>query len=149
MKYMKFFAVLTTLFILVSCGKKSEIINAELSQEITDNVEFSEQLTQIDTINAQKRYMLSSKDYSEITAFVGTASVCDEFVIVKTSNTEGIIEDLRSYIDSKKESYKTYRQNEIYKLDNAIIEQYEDAVVMIITADSDDAIRVYEEYLKK
>ena len=149
MKYMKFFAVLTTLFLLVSCGKKSEIINAELSQEITDNVEFSEQLTQIDTINAQKRYMLSSKDYSEITAFVGTASVCDEFVIVKTSNTEGIIEDLRSYIDSKKESYKTYRQNEIYKLDNAIIEQYEDAVVMIITADSDDAIRVYEEYLKK
>ena len=149
MKYMKFFAVLTTLFILVSCGKKSEIINAELSQEITDNVEFSEQLTQIDTINAQKRYMLSSKDYSEITAFVGTASVCDQFVIVKTSNTEGIIEDLRSYIDSKKESYKTYRPNEIYKLDNAIIEQYEDAVVMIITADSDDAIRVYEEYLKK
>lgn len=149
MKYMKIFAVLTTLFLLVSCGKKSEIINAELSQEITDNVEFSEQLTQIDTINAQKRYMLSSKDYSEITAFVGTASVCDEFVIVKTSNTEGIIEDLRSYIDSKKESYKTYRPNEIYKLDNAIIEQYEDAVVMIITADSDDAIRVYEEYLKK
>ena len=149
MKYMKIFAVLTTLFLLVSCGKKSEIINAELSQAIKDNVEFSEQLTQIDTINAQKRYMLSSKDYSEITAFVGTASVCDEFVIVKTSNTEGIIEDLRSYIDSKKESYKTYRPNEIYKLDNAIIEQYEDAVVMIITADSDDAIRVYEEYLKK
>ena len=149
MKYMKIFAVLTMLFLLVSCGKKSEIINAELSREITDNVEFSEQLTQIDTINAQKRYMLSSKDYSEITAFVGTASVCDEFVIVKTSNTEGIIEDLRSYIDSKKESYKTYRPNEIYKLDNAIIEQYEDAVVMIITADSDDAIRVYEEYLKK
>ena len=149
MKYMKIFTVLTTLFLLVSCGKKSEIINAELSREITDNVEFSEQLTQIDTINAQKRYMLSSKDYSEITAFVGTASVCDEFVIVKTSNTEGIIEDLRSYIDSKKESYKTYRPNEVYKLDNAIIEQYEDAVVMIITADSDDAIRVYEEYLKK
>ena len=149
MKYMKIFAVLTTIFLLMSCGKKSEIINSELSREITDNVEFSEQLTQVDTINAQKRYMLSSKDYSEITAFVGTASVCDEFVIVKTSNTEGIIEDLRSYIDSKKESYKTYRQNEIYKLDNAIIEQYEDAVVMIITADSDDAIRVYEEYLKK
>ena len=149
MKYMKIFAVLTTLFLLVSCGKKSEIINAELSREITDNVEFSEQLTQIDTINAQKRYMLSSKDYSEITAFVGTASVCDEFVIVKTTDTEGITEDLRSYIDSKKESYKTYRPNEIYKLDNAIIEQYEDAVVMIITADSDNAIRVYEGYLKK
>ena len=149
MKYMKIFAVLTMLFLLVSCGKKSEIINAELSREITDNVEFSEQLTQIDTINAQKRYMLSSKDYSEITAFVGTASVCDEFVIVKTTDTEGITEDLRSYIDSKKESYKTYRPNEVYKLDNAIIEQYEDAVVMIITADSDDAIRVYEEYLKK
>ena len=149
MKYMKIFTVLTTLFLLVSCGKKSEIINAELSREITDNVEFSEQLTQIDTINAQKRYMLSSKDYSEITAFVGTASVCDEFVIVKTTDTEGIAEDLRSYIDSKKEIYKTYRPNEVYKLDNAIIEQYEDAVVMIITADSDDAIRVYEEYLKK
>ena len=149
MKYMKIFAVLTTIFLLMSCGKKSEIINSELSREITDNVEFSEQLTQIDTINAQKRYMLSSKDYSEITAFVGTASVCDEFVIVKTTDTEGITEDLRSYIDSKKESYKTYRPNEIYKLDNAIIEQYEDAVVMIITADSDDAIRVYEEYLKK
>ena len=149
MKYMKIFAVLTTIFLLMSCGKKSEIINSELSREITDNVEFSEQLTQVDTINTQKRYMLSSKDYSEITAFVGTASVCDEFVIVKTTDTEGITEDLRSYIDSKKESYKTYRPNEVYKLDNAIIEQYEDVVVMIITADSDNAIRVYEGYLKK
>ena len=149
MKYMKIFAVITAFVLLASCGKKSEIINAELSQAIKDNVEFSEQLTQIDTINAQKRYMLSSKDYSEITAFVGTASVCDEFVIVKTTDTEGIAEDLKSYIDSKKESYNTYRPNEVYKLDNAIIEQYKDAVVMIITADSDDAIRVYEEYLKK
>ena len=124
MKYMKIFAVLTTIFLLMSCGKKSEIINSELSREITDNVEFSEQLTQVDTINAQKRYMLSSKDYSEITAFVGTASVCDEFVIVKTTDTEGITEDLRSYIDSKKESYKTYRPNEVYKLDNAFNAAY-------------------------
>ena len=148
-KHIKLFVILAAILLLVSCGKKDEIINAELSRALSENASFDERLTQIDTDTAEKRYMLNSKDYNEITAYTGTASVCDEYVIIKTSNPEGVAEKLKKYIESKKKIYESYRPNEVYKLDNAVIEQYKDAVVMIVTDDTLNAVEVYKEYLKK
>ncbi|MBQ3124616.1 MAG: DUF4358 domain-containing protein [Clostridia bacterium] len=148
-KYFRIIPVIALLIILAGCGKIEEIVISELGDVLGTSVAFSEQLTQIDTANIEKRYLLNSKDYSEITAFVGTAAVCDEYVIVKTDATEAMAEKLGRYIEEKRKTYKKYRPDEVGKLDNAIIETYENAVVMIVTADSENALDVYKEYLKK
>lgn len=137
------------LIMLVGCGKIDEVVTAELSETLRSSVMFSEQLTQIDTGNIEKRYSLNAKDYSEITAFVGTAAVCDEYLIVKTDSPDAMKEKLGKYIGDKRKIYEKYRPGELDKLDNAIIEAYENAVTMIITADVENARNVYEEYLKK
>lgn len=148
-KYFMMIPVLIVVFLLSGCGKKEEIDSSELSGVLSGNVAFSEQLTQINTGNIERRYDFNSRDYNEVTAFVGTASVCDEYLIVKTDAPQGIAEKLGNYIENKKKIYEEYRPGEIYKLDNAIVETYNNAVVMIITADSENALDVYKEYLKK
>lgn len=148
-KYFKIIPVIALLILLIGCGKIEEIVITELSEALGNSVAFSEQLTKIDTENIKRRYSLTSKDYSEITAFVGTAAVCDEYLIVKTDAPEAMQEKLGKYIESKRKIYEKYRPDEIDKLDNAIIETYENAVVLIVTADRENALEVYKEYLKK
>lgn len=148
-KYFKIIPVLLLMMLVMSCGKIEEIAITELSETLAAFVAFSEQLTQLDTENIEKRYSLNSKDYSEITAFTGTAAVCDEYVIVKTETPAAIKEKLGKYIEGKRKIYEDYRPAEVYKLDNAVIEEYNNAVVMIITADSENALDVYKQYLKK
>lgn len=143
-------ALIALLVLLVcGCGKKEMIEISELSSTLAESVSFSEQLTEIDASNIERRYALNSKDYTEITAFVGTLSTCDEYVIVKTENPEAITEKFNKYIEKKREEYKVYRPDEVHKLDSAVIETHNKSVVMIITADSENAIDVYKKYLKK
>ena len=137
------------LLMIMGCGKKEEIVIDDLSSAISANVVFSEQLTQIDTKNIERRYSLNAKDYNEIKSFVGTVSVCDEYVIVKTDAPQTMADKFNEYIKDKRDIYEAYRPNEVHKLDSAVIETYNNAVVMIVTADSENALNVYKEYLKK
>lgn len=149
MKKCLMFIPLILIVFLVGCGKKEEIVISDLSSAISESVKFSERLTQLDTENIEKRYSLNTKDYADAVAFVGTVSTCDEYVIIKTESAESVAKKLKEYVSNKKDDYKTYRPNETYKLDSAMIEVHNNSVVMIITEDSKKAQNVYEEYLKK
>lgn len=148
-KHIGIVTVAAVLCMVVGCGKKDEITVSELASVLSENAVFAERLTQIDTANTEKRYAINSKDYKEITAYVGTAGVCDEFVIAKTNAPEEMKTKFEKYLKDKRGSYEKYRPGEVYKLDNAIIEVYADAAVLIVTADTEKAHEVYCDYLKK
>lgn len=131
------------------CGKKKEIVASELAEALTNASLFSEQLTELDSVSGEKRYGLNAKDYDELTSYVGTNATCDEFLIVKGGNPDSIISKLRTYIENKRGEYENYRPDEVSKLDAPIFEEYNGTVVMVITADTANALTVYETYLKK
>lgn len=141
--------LIASLLIFTGCGKKSEIINAELSLKISEEVAFSEQLTELDDASAERRYSINSKDYDEITAYVGTKGTCDEYVIIKTSSPKNMTEKINKYIEKKRAEYAEYRPNEAEKLNAPVIEEYKGTIVLIVTADDENARNVYQEYLKK
>lgn len=143
-------AVLTVVLTgAAACGKISSIDCEALAEALNEDVTFSETLTWIDNTVAEQYFNINPNNYTEMTAYVGTKAVCDEFVIVKTKNTSSVSSKLRDHIDSMREKYASYRPDETAKLDNALIEVYKDAVVMIISPDSEAAEEVYRNYLKK
>lgn len=149
MKRMKcIVCILGLLAALSGCGKKSDIANAELAQAFNESGVFAEELTEIDTSSAGERYGINSTDYTELTAFVATKGCCDEFVIIKTTDTAGVTSALNEYKSSKKEECADYRPTEVSKLDNAVLTEYNGTVVMAVSGDSGQVTAVYEEYLK-
>lgn len=148
-KYLKLIPAIMVMFLLFGCGKKSDIISSDLVQNLTDNVAFTEQLTEISSNNAETRYGLDSKDYIDIMAVIGTAATCDEIVIVKTDDTDNVMELLNQYLENKQEEYDKYRPDEASKLSNPIIEVHNNTITMIISGDSQTAIDAYNEYLRK
>lgn len=143
--------ILTAMLMLLmsGCGKKSEIINSELAYKLNSELTFAEPLTELDDFAAEQRYGINPGDYTELTAFVGTKGICDEFLIVKTPSVEGMTASLNEYLQSKKADYEIYRPSETGKLDSVIIEEYKGTVVMIITSDTENARMIYTDYLKK
>ena len=82
-------------------------------------------------------------------AVIGTAATCDEIVIVKTDDTDNVMELLNQYLENKQEEYDKYRPDEASKLSNPIIEVHNNTITMIISGDLQTAIDAYNEYLRK
>ena len=146
-----FICAVLALFVMgaSSCGKIGSVDCETLAEVLNEDVSFSETLTWMDTPVAEQYFNINPSDYTEMTAYVGTNAVCDEFVIVKTKNISTIRKKLKEHIENRREKYASYRSAETSKLDNALIEEYKDAVVMIISPDSEAAEEVYKNYLKK
>ena len=137
------------MLLMCGCGKKSEIVNSDLAYKLNSEFTFAEPLTELDDYAAQKRYGISTGDYTELTAFAGTKGVCDEFLIVKTSAPEDMAAALTEYLEKKASDYEKYRPAEVAKLNSAVIEQYKGTVTMIVAADTDAVRELYSDYLKK
>lgn len=143
-------AVLALFLISASaCGKISSIDCETLADVFNSDVAFSETLTRLDNTGAEKYFNINPNNYDELAAYIGTKAVCDEFVIIKTNNVSTVKSKLQDHIDNMRTQYSSYRPAEAAKLDNALIEVYKDAVVLIISPDSTAAEEVYKRYLKK
>lgn len=136
------------MFITTGCGKKDDIVNVELAQAFVNSELFEENLEEINVSVAQTRYGLNKRDYIELTAYIGTKSNCDEFIIVKTSNSEDVKSKVNKYLGAKIKDYEIYRPDEVYKLTKPLILDYNGTVVIVICHDINAAEKVYKEYLK-
>lgn len=144
------FVISTVIFslMLTACGKIEGIVHTELAKIINERVTFTENLTRINDSSAQSRYFLSAGDYSEITAYVGTKATCDEFVIVKTNDTDNAVKKLSSHLTQMNTNYSSYRPDEAAKTLSPMFKVYKDTVVMIVTSDVATAEAAFEGYIK-
>lgn len=150
MKNIKLLLILTACTICATgCGKKKEIKSADLALALNSEVPFTEHLTEIDETTAIIRYGFDTKDCENIISFIGTQGTCDEFTIIKTGDKKAVKEKLGQYLSDKKAQYDKYRPEESLKLDSVIIEEYKNCVTMIVTSDTEKAMNIYGNYLKK
>ncbi len=132
-----------------SCGRISEINSSELTELLNSSSVFSERLTEIDDTAAEKRFFLNPSDYTDMTAYVGTKAVCDEFAIIKTSDPDTVMTKLRGHLDIQKNNYSSYRPAEAQKIDSALLTEYKGTVVLVVSGSSENVVQLYENYLKK
>lgn len=148
---MKKYIILITSIVLIlvsACGKVDSVVNNDLAQNFLNSDLFTESLEMIDVQTAELRYGLNTSDYNEITAYVGTKSNCDEFIIINTDNTAGVTQQLAEYFTDKAQEYYKYRPAEVYKLATPFVEEYNGTVVAVICHDNQEAKTVFNEYLK-
>lgn len=144
------FIISAVIMLLMSaaCGKIEGVVQTELAKIINERVSFSEPLTRLNDSSAQSRYFLSAGDYSEMTAYVGTKATCDEFVIVKTNDTDNAVKKISSHLTQMNTNYSSYRPDEAAKTLSPMFKVYKDTVVMVVTSDTTTAETVFEGYIK-
>lgn len=152
-EYIKMKKILCTMLVsvialvLAACGKIDGIVQTEFAKIINERVSFTEPLTRINDSSVQKRYFINAGEYSEITAYVGTNATTDEFVIIKTDNTDNIVSKLSNYLTQVNSTYSSYRPEEAAKVLSPVFKVYKDTVVLIVTNDTANAEAVFDGYL--
>ena len=86
---------------LAGCGGKAVDIN-ELAAALSSDGKFAEQLTEVSSDIAEKRYMISDGEVEECVSYTGTPAVVDEITIFKTSDTESVKEKAEQHIEKQK-----------------------------------------------
>lgn len=143
------FTILTVMVFSASCGKIDKVAHDELTARLVSNVAFSEKLTQIDEIAAQKQLFLNPNDYSNITMLIGTRATCEQIIIIDTANETVIDEKLENYFNNLKSSYASYRPVESDKIGNMFKAVHKGTKVYVVSPDSEKANIIYTNYIKK
>lgn len=132
---------------LAGCGSKTVDVN-ELATALADGGKFSEQLTEVSSDIAEKRYMISDGEVEECVSYTGTPAVVDEITIFKTTDAEAVKEKAEKHIDTQKETYTSYAPSEVTKLDDCVVETVGDYVIVCVSEDSSSVQSIIDEYTK-
>ena len=116
---------------LAGCGGKAVDIN-ELASALSSDGKFAEQLTEVSSDIAEKRYMISDGEVEECVSYTGTPAVVDEITIFKTSDTESVKEKAEQHIETQ----------------NCVVETVGDYVIVCVSEDSSSVQSIIDQYTK-
>jgi len=119
---------------LAGCGGKAVDIN-ELASALSSDGKFAEQLTEVSSDIAEKRYMISDGEVEECVSYTGTPAVVDEITIFKTSDTESVKEKAEQHIEKQKTTY-------------CVVETVGDYVIVCVSEDSSSVQSIIDQYTK-
>lgn len=105
---------------LAGCGGKAVDIN-ELASALSSDGKFAEQLTEVSSDIAEKRYMISDGEVEECVSYTGTPAVVDEITIFKTSDTESVKEKAEQHIETQKQHTQAMRRMKCQSLTTALL----------------------------
>ncbi len=134
--------------LLSGCGSKYDINTGELASKLANEGSFAEQLTEVSEGITEKRYGLDEADVEECAAYAGTKAVVDEVAVFKAVNVENVTEAVSKHIDAQKETYSSYRPDELPKLESNLVKVMGDYVIVCISEDSAQAEAIISEYTK-
>ena len=132
---------------LAGCAGNAVDIN-ELASALSSDGKFAEQLTEVSSDIAEKRYMISDGEVEECVSYTGTPAVVDEITIFKTSDTESVKEKAEQHIETQKTTYTSYAPNEVSKLDDCVVETVGDYVIVCVSEDSSSVQSIIDQYTK-
>lgn len=146
-------AAAAILFCFASCGKGSGKTGKEiydgLSAQVSEKMKFAEELAPIDKKTACLTYGIEEEKIAEAAVYVGSGAYVDEFALllgVDGVKTEDLKAAAQLRIDSQKKLYRSYRAEEVPKLDNALVYTKDNLVVVLVGGDEATAALVKEAF---
>ena len=135
-----------------SCGQtRSDIDIGALSSELNSSGIFSESMNDVSQSIMEKRFGLEEGQVSEFRAGAGTKAVVDEYAIIKLSSPEvkdSVENGIKDHIESQKNSYSSYKPDEVPKLDDYVLVSSGDYEILVISGNSTQAKEIINKYIK-
>lgn len=147
----KICTVLIAIMVLTmsACGKKEINIDVdELSQKLVDEVDFEDELTQVDDMAVENLYGIDNAVNQMV--YVSSGATAEEVAIFEFENADdtktGKTAALKR-IEDQKDSFEFYIPEEVKRLDNAYVTEVGNYVIVCV-AEGDDAETIIDEYIK-
>ena len=133
------------------CGAQKDItvdIDA-LAADLAAGVTFDDELSLIDDGMIPMVYGMDA--FEDAALYLGSGATAEEiavFALEDEARDKGALDEAKAHIDSQITSYEDYIPAEVQRLEEAIVRQAGRYVIVVVTADTDAAEKILDEYLK-
>ena len=137
--------IIGTKVIFIDKNKNVKIDISKLAAELLDSQIFEDNLDEIDKETVIKRYGFNSEIIKNIKAYIGTGATSEEILIIELSDKNGIEEiekNIEMKIEERKNDFQNYLPQEIFKLENYVLENKGNYIILCISNNYDKAKEV-------
>ena len=123
-----------------------------LGERILESGAFSDELVKIDSEIAMNSYGFTKDEISEIISFQGSGATSEEIIILQVndkSNLNSVKEKINTRLTERKEAFQDYLPDEVFKIDNHILEVKGKYLIMCISNNSNEVMDTINNYMRE
>ena len=97
-------------------------------------------------------YDFTQDEIKNLISYQSTGATSEELVILQVndkSKLNDVKEKINTRLEERKEAFESYLPEEVFKIDNNILEVKNDYIIMCISNDSNKVNEVINNYIKK
>lgn len=123
----------------------------ELGTKIVESGAFEDELAKVDSSMIMQDYSFSADEIKEIVSYQGSGATSEEIVILQVNVKEqlnSVKEKINTRIEERKQAFENYLPEEVFKIDNNLLETKGNYVIFCISNDSNKVEEVINNYIK-
>lgn len=133
------------------CGHKDVVLDIEkMASDIASSEYFGEDFFSVESNIILQLYAIEIKDV-KVVGYKSSGGLADELTIFESTSEDdakSIYELASEHIADSKEGYQSYKPDEVYKLDHAILLREGKYVIVCVNGSYDDLKTLIKSYLK-
>ena len=143
--------IVGVILVINNTNKNIQIDINELATKIMETGAFTDDLAKIDSEMIKDDYGFTNKEIKEIVSYQGSGATSEEIVILQVndkSNLNSVKEKINTRLTERKEAFESYLPEEVFKIDNNILEVKGNYIIMCISNDSNKVNEAINNYIK-
>ena len=146
--------ILIIIGIIIFLNMKNENIQInieELSEEIFKSESFEDELIKVDSEMVMNNYGFTNEEIKQLISYQGSGATSEELVILQVkekNNLNSVKEKINTRLEERKEAFESYLPEEVFKIENRVLEVRGNYVILGIAKDANKVVEVVEEYSK-
>lgn len=145
--------LLSTSLIIISKIKNPNIYIdfTKLAEELKNADIFEDNLSEVDKEMIINKYEINDNLIKNVISYIGSGATAEEILLIEVKNQKdvnNIKEIIKKKVEEKKESYKNYLPDEVYKLENYNMESKGNYIAFCVSNNTETALQILNKYFK-
>ena len=123
----------------------------ELATQISQSGSFEDSIAKVDNEIVMESYGFSNEEINEIVSYQGSGATSEELVILQAtdkSQLNSIKDKISNRLTERKEAFESYLPEEVFKIDDHLLDIKGNYVILCISNDSSKVEEVINNYIK-
>ena len=123
----------------------------ELATQISQSGSFEDSIAKVDDEIVMEAYGFSNEEIKEKESYQGSGATSEEIVILQVkdkSNLNSVKEKINTRLTERKEAFESYLPEEVFKIDDHLLDIKGNYVILCISNDSSKVEEVINNYIK-
>ena len=138
------------MLMLFGCGSSTsagESASAQAEKIVTE-LNLTDKMDKVEDRIIKGLFFFEEGTLKDSSVYIANDKSADIVAVFESEDTAAVKERVNTYLATAKEQMQNYYPDEVFKIDNAIVQEAGDKVVLIVTGDIENAKKVADSILK-